>query len=685
MTKLGLAARIGMASLAIAACSDEFGPPDDHLLARTTELVQYSTCNELEYDLETMLIREAWASIEMSGDSRFGGGVDDASDGAPESGDDDRTEGEDYSGTNNQETGVDEADFVKTDGYHIYSLNGNRLHIFGVPQFGDLVPESVTELEGNPQEMLIDSDAGRAVVFSFIVPAQLPVGHPLRALTGISDETTDDYYWWRAPTLTKITVLDIADRRQPNLIREVYYEGWYQTARKVDSSVRVSTFAMLAHDWAYSWWEILDQANGNKTVAKRVAANRIRAMALDDLIPKMYVRTPDGQIVTDALSRQDCQAFHRPSDSHGYGVSSIISLDLLGDTFAWDADHVISNGATFYSSTDTMVLAEPAHSWWWYWWFPEDPDQLNVHTFDISVPGQTRYTGSGRIEGRLVDQFSISEHEGAIRLATTTNQWRWWIDDDEPPPITNNVWVLEGDGAGTVTTVGHVGDIAPGESIQSARFLGDKGYLVTFLRTDPLWTIDLADRTNPRVVGELEVPGFSTYLHPLGDTELLSIGVGGDENGANWRTTISMFNVGDFAHPALTASLPIDGEQGWGWSEALSEHKAFQYFAPKQLLAVPQSNYIEDTAGNYRYLSKLELVTVEPGVGLTRRGAIDHSAYYPTDQYWYYNDIRRSIFMGDYIYAISDKAITVHSLSDLAKVTDAVLPGYSPDDLYWWW
>ncbi|MGE3546457.1 MAG: beta-propeller domain-containing protein, partial [Kofleriaceae bacterium] len=354
-----------------------------------------------------------------------------------------------------------------------------------------------------------------------------------------------------------------------------------------------------------------------------------------------------------------------------------------GDTFAWDADHVISNTATFYSSADTLVLAETAHSWWWYWWFPEDPDQLNVHTFDISVPGQTRYTGSGRVEGTLVDQFSISEHEGAIRLATTTNRWRWWEDD--PPLVTNHIWVLEGDGAGTVTTVGHAGDIATGESIQSARFLGDKGYLVTFERIDPLWTIDLSDRTNPRVVGELEVPGFSTYLHPLGDTELLSIGVGGDQNGVNWRTTISLFNVGDFAHPSLTAALPIAGEDGWGWSEALWEHKAFQYFAPKQLLAVPQSNYSNDSVGNYRYLSKLELVSVEPGVGLTRKGSIDHSAYYPTDQYWYYNDIRRSIFMGDYIYAISDKAITVHNLSDLAKVNDAVLPGYSPDDYYWWW
>jgi hypothetical protein len=153
-----------------------------------------------------------------------------------------------------------------------------------------------------------------------------------------------------------------------------------------------------------------------------------------------------------------------------------------------------------------------------------------------------------------------------------------------------------------------------------------------------------------------------------------------------------MFDVGDFANPTLTDSLPLDLGSGWGWSEALWEHKAFTYWAPERLLAVPQSSYqpvgtSPEGWQEYRYLSRLELINVDPTTGLSRKGAIDHSAYYNADpdHYWSYVDIRRSIFMGDYVYAISDRAITVHRTSDLGQVTAQPLPGHQPDDLYWWW
>src|SRR5690606_4267117 len=120
-----------------------------------------------------------------------------------------REEGVDYSGTNNQEEGVDEADFVKTDGYHIYTLNGNRLHIMGVPEFGQLTAESVTKIEGFPRQMLLDKEQNRLVVFSHIDTYSLPDGHPLKQLVGVKD---DEARWhWRINQLTKITVLDITN------------------------------------------------------------------------------------------------------------------------------------------------------------------------------------------------------------------------------------------------------------------------------------------------------------------------------------------------------------------------------------------------------------------------------------------------------------------------------------------
>jgi hypothetical protein len=690
----GLAMRLSTAIVplslfALAACSDDFDGPGEHILARSTQLVQYESCNELEADLKNMVIHEIWADIERADQGGWGrGGLDDAAgdaSGSPGEGGG-RQEGVDYSGTNNQEQGVDEADFVKTDGYHIYTLNGNRLHIMGVPEFGQLTAESVTKIEGHPRQMLLDGAQNRLVVFSYIDTYSLPADHPLKQLVGYQDSASG--WRWRINQLSKVTVLDISNKLAPRLVREVFYEGWYQTARKVDSSIRMGGYSLIEPSIMWGWGKIYEDSGHNKVIAKNAVRNFVNRLALADFIPQIYVRMPDGHFETNSLSEGSCRSFHRPTDSHARGISSIISFDLLGESLHWDADHVVSNWTTFYASQDTLLLAEPAHDWWWYWWYQDDPDQLNIHSFDISVPGQTRYAGSGRVDGQIVDQFSLDEDKGAIRVATTTGlMWRWWAEREERPELENHVWVLEDHGA-QLDIVGHVGGIAKGERIMSSRFQGDKGYLVTFESIDPLFTLDLTDRTNPRVIGELKVPGFSTYLHPIADGKLLSIGV---DPAQRWRTQVSLFDVSDFAAPRLDMALPVEAQSSWGWSEALYDHKAFQYWAPKKLLAIPQSTYAHQSFGGeytYRYLSQLVLVNVDPANGvLGIKGRIDHSPYYDAEgnTRWRYVDIRRSIFMGDYVYAISDKAITAHHVTDLGKVAEQTLPGYTASDYYWWW
>jgi len=681
-----------LAALAVSSagvgCSDDDGP-DGHTLSRTTQLVQYNNCSALEADLKQTVIWEIWSDIDRTGYWGWGlGGAEGdagAGGGAPTNGDS-RQEGVDFSGTNNQEQGVDEADFVKTDGYHIYTLNGNRVHIMGVPEFGQLTAESVTNVEGYPTQMLLDSTRNKLVVFSQVDAYSLPEGHPLRAAVGANDE--DGGWYWRIPSLTKITVLDISNKTAPTLAREFYYEGWYQTARKVDSSIRMSGYSYIEPSITWRWWQIYNDNGMDKAATKRAVADMVNALELKDFIPQIYRREPNGHFETNSLSDNACRSFYRPTDSHARGISSIISLDLLGNDAHWDADHIVSNWATFYQSKDRLILAEQAHDWWWYWWYESDPDQLNIHSFDITVPGQTFYEGSGRVDGVIVDQFSIDEEEGAIRVATTKGLWgRWWVDAEDQQEMDNHVWVLEDQGA-NLGIVGHVGGIAPGERIMSSRFEGDKGYLVTFEQIDPLFTLDLSDNANPTVVGELKVPGFSTYLHPIEGGKLLSIGVDGTNR---WRTQVSMFDVSDFANPALSAALPVEAQNSWGWSEALYDHKAFQYWAPKGLLAIPQSTYAQTyTNGEtyYQYLSQLVLVNVDPvGGALSIKGRIDHSPYYSADPnaYWQYIDIRRSIFMGDYVYAVSDKAITAHRVSDLGKVAEQVMPGFVNGQYWWWW
>jgi len=672
--------------VALFGC-DDFDGPTDHELARTTSLIQYSSCSDLERDLKQMVKYELYADIDRA-DVSWGRGLEDVDAGgaAPTAGGD-RQEGVDFSGTNNQEAGVDEADFVKTDGYHIYTLNGNRLHIMGVPVFGELTAESVTKLEGSPRQILLDSAHDRLVVFSQINVYNLPDDHPLKKLVGFW--SSDDSAWyWRIKELSKITVLDIADKSAPKLVREVFYEGWYQTARKIDSSIRLSGYSVIDPAIMWGWYRIWEDNGHDKGATKARVTTYIDGLHLADFIPQIYVRTPDGHFATNSLSEGSCRSFYRPTDSHARGISSVISFDLLGSSFFWDADHVIANWSTFYASKDTLVLAEPAHDWWWYWWYTGDPDQLNVHAFDISVPGQTRYLGSGRVDGYILDQFSLDEDQGAIRVATTTGWWwRWWDEDSKRPEMENHVWVLENHGS-NLDIVGHAGGIAKGERLMTSRFEGNKGYLVTAQYTDPLFTVDLTDRTKPHVLGELVVPGFSTYLHPIDNGKLLAIGVDGTQR---WRTQISMFDVSNFEMPKLDAALPVDAQNSWGWSEATYDHKAFQYWAPKGLLAIPQSTYAQSYQNGqyqYQYLSQLVLVNVDAtGATLGVKGRIDHSAYYNSSPnvWWRWADIRRSIFMGDFVYAISDRAVTAHRVSDLGQVAAQTLPGYTETDYYWWW
>ena len=319
-------------------------------------------------------------------------------------------------------------------------------------------------------------------------------------------------------------------------------------------------------------------------------------------------------------------------------------------------------------------------------------ESTNIHTFDISQPGETTYAGSGRVDGTILDQFSISEYEGVVRVATTTGQWgRWWMQN--PAPMENHVITLShaldvDTGKTRLLEMGRVDGIAYNETIWSARFVEDRAYIVTFENMDPLWTIDLSNPTSPTIIGELKVPGVSTYIHPLSDNAILTIGLGpADEEtglGLDWgNTRLSLFNVSNFSDPQETQTLslspvedPTDGWT-WAWSEATWEHKAFQYWAPKGMLAVPLNtyryDYYYDENGRYHYeydwVSKLMIVNVTEE-GLELHGEVDHSQFYDTEEYhwWPSYNIRRSIFMGDYIYAISHAGVTVTHLDTLEEV-----------------
>ncbi len=694
----------------------------------TPDLVEFDDCDDLENRLKDVILEDYRIQLLQAVEEQYYYFWDDMilEDGMMAEADDSatggsspptttrRVEGTDFSGTNNQESGVDEADVVKTDGYYIYFLNGKKLEIMGVPEFGELVYQSNTTIEGNPQSMLLDGD--RLVVISSVSSWNIPASNPLYQAM----EWDEEYSSWRTYSLTKFSVFDISDRSDIELERELFIEGSYITAREVDGTIRTVTHAWMETRGLSSWLDLpegywsLDYDNPLRLQIREEVAYQtmleneevIADMSLSDLVPRIYERQGDS-VLTHSITNDDCASFVAPQDGFSRGINSIFSFDITAADFDFEADHIIGNYPLVYSSADALILAEKSWDSWWFWNSDDSDEATNIHMFDISDPGTTEYIASGRVDGTIQDQFSLSEYQGVIRVASTEGQWgRWWLAD--PEPMTSNVVTLQpttdATGHTTLEQIGIVEGIAPNETIWSARFVEDRAYIVTFENMDPLWTIDLSDPTNPVIMGELKIPGVSTYIHPISEDTLLTIGMGPADletgEGLDWSNVrLSLFDVSDFTNPLETTTLtisPVEDENNpcWSWSnsEATYEHKAFQYWAPKSMLAVPMNTY---TSGYYDYetrtytecprewVSKLMITNVTE-TSLTSYGEVDHSEFYDSEQYWWnsYN-IRRSIFMGNYIYAISANGITATNLTTMENSASLQLEYQNPYESYY--
>ena len=696
-------------------------------------LLTFTDCEELEDQLKTSISEEyriqllqaveqqyfygGWFMDDVMMDGAVAESSSDSATGGSNSIQPRREQGTDFSGTNNQEQGVDEADFVKTDGYYIYFLNGNTLVILGVPEFGELEPLSNTSVEGTPQAMMLDGD--RLVVISTVSSWNIPTSNPLYEAMDWDEE----YSSWRTSSLTKFSVFDISDRSNPDLERELFLEGSYITAREVNGTIRTVSHAWLNLPQMKSWldlpegyWDLDYEDPLRLEIREKVAyqtmldnQQSLNEISIGDIIPRVYERI-NGAVITHGLSDSECNDFVAPEDGLNRGFNSIFTFDLGADRFDFDADHIVGNYPMVYASQDQLILSENAWDWWWFWGDDDSRESTNLHTFDISNPAETIYTGSGRVDGTILNQFSLSEYQGIIRVATTEGQWaRWWMED--PEPMSSSVVTLINQvntttGELSLEEIGKVDGIAPEERIWSARFDGDRAYLVTFRQIDPLWVIDLSNPAQPLILGELEIPGVSTYIHPLSKDALLTIGMGpaGEDGfGLDWSSTrLSIFDISDPTAPNVSSILSVSpvsnaGDNSWTWSysEASYEHKAFQYWAPKDMLAIPLSTYRYntwyDSAGNYHwnydYVSKLMLVNIPlDGTNMTIHGEVNHSNFFNDDDnnYWWndYN-IRRSIFMGDYVYAISSGGVTATNLTSMEQSASIQLDYQSPYNNYY--
>ena len=309
-----------------------------------------------------------------------------------------------------------------------------------------------------------------------------------------------------------------------------------------------------------------------------------------------------------------------------------------------------------YASGTTLYLVQPGWTRTWDW-DPHPERTTVIHAFDLDPDSEqpVSYAAVGEVPGYTFDQFALSEHEGHLRVAT---QDGWWWTGDEGSRVT----VLARNDR-DLSAVGSLPGIAPGERLYAVRFVGDVGFAVTFEQIDPLFTIDLSDPTTPVILGELEVTGYSTYLHPVGEDQLLALGLEIDPNGIIVEgLSVSWFDVSDLEAPTLFDRLVFSGH-GWSWSEALYDHHAITYH--RDVLSFPRYRWT-DIPG---WESSLTVVDAVPGQPLLHLGDISHDDLGSPDSY---NRLRRSVVIEDWLYSISDAGVKVTPLRDPGDVVATV-------------
>lgn len=641
--------------------SDE-GPPGVVRRLQVSSFSGTEACDDLEQYLQDSAVTEMRARLDaqrLRGDHWM---AVDAGTSGPPSGP------SAYTTTNVQTEGVDEADLVKNDGERIFALAGGTLFASQSWPASELALRGRLALDGTPLEMLLDEKDRLAVLSSVALPPP------------VSDVGGGNAYGWGR--VVRLSVVDVRDVSQPSVTRELYFPGSYVSARRIGSSVRVVLRDSLRYPADIQWYPDLtgiDSRDAERVreryEAMKVANEaRIRAHPLEGWLPSARVRTSQGKVVRVAY---DCADFIRSSAVTQGGLLSVLTYNL-------DEPDRVSRTALLgwvgevYASHESLYVASP--HWWWY---PRagQGTATYLYKFDIRQPDRAPLVATGVVDGTLVDSFSLDEHEGFLRVASTETHYEQ-TQSTLFIRTTNRVHVLA-ENAGVLTEVGTSPELAPGERITSARFLGDRAFVVTFRTIDPLFTVDLADPTRPRVLGELKIPGFSTYLHPIDENHLVGVGQFIPENG-DWtgrKLQLSLFDVSDLAHPKQKSVLYL-GDFNTS-SAALGDHRAFTWLPEKKLLAIPlmdwDSGCTSDVVCWSTFTSELRVFSLDTATGFTERGAISIADMVQEvePQWGWYGSwspiVSRSVIADDYVYALSASGIRAAHVSDLAHPVGTVL------------
>jgi hypothetical protein len=564
-----------------------------------------------------------------------------------------------HSQTNTQVAGVDEGDIIENDGRHLYILSRDELVIVDAQNADAPMVASRTKIDGSPlAEYLHD---GRLTVLSSVwTPANVPGNPGIMPLLGM-----------RHAGQVQVTVYDVADPAEPRLLSSTRIDGAYVDSRMVAGRLAL----VVQNDLLAGYWSgapvimpaVMPEgrvAFAAPPVSDTVLAKRIRQAPVARMLPTWTttVAKADGTSTTSApqlVSRP--QDVLSPAMGNEVNLTSVVLVNVHAatPTIAGATSVIGGYASTLHMNAEELYVFSPRQEW-------INGERTDVQRFDITGAAP-RFIASGSFSGHLLNQFSADDNGDFLRVAVTKTTFETAADNASPtlgsPDIavslpfmpwnanrSNAVYVLATQGD-TLAVVGSVENIAPGESIMSARFVGETAYMVTFEQVDPLYVVDLSTPTAPRIAGELKVPGFSRFLQPLDDGFLLGIGRDADpDTGRTRGLKVSLFDVRDASAPKEVGTFLVDQPaDGWSWSDAEWNHHALGFYPELDVVALPVQSFVmvaaDSPAGFPTWQTRAGVVVldIDPVTGITELGTVEHDSR-----------LLRTARIGSTIYSVAD-------------------------------
>ena len=554
----------------------------------------------------------------------------------------------DYSTTNVQVQGVDEADVVKTDGEFIYQVNKQNVVVLKAYPSDDIKEVSKLSFDDKnffPIELYVDSK------YLIVIGS-----HTKNILI------SEDVSYSGSRDLTQAVIYDISDKYNIQKIREVELEGYYVSSRKIGTSLYIVT---------------------NKSIGYYIEEN-------SSILHPVYRDTVDKEQYNE-IDFSNIRYFPNTRESN-YMIIGALNLEKPENKI--NIYTYLGAGQNIYASMQDLYVAVTKYDYTYMDSVNSSPQvskimipssntnkATTVYKFSLAN-GQITYLNKGEVPGEVINQFAMDENKNYFRIATTTG-YIW----SSKEPSENNVYVLDE----TMNIAGKIEGIAPGEKIYSVRFMGDKGYLVTFRTVDPLFVIDLKDPFNPAILGKLKIPGYSDYLHPYDENHIIGFGKNTEEYSGNayyQGIKIALFDVSDVNNPIQKFYETI-GDRGTD-SEILRNHKALLFSKDRNIIAFPitlmeigDKTVTGDTASITQYgtftFQGAYVYELDLTEGFKLKGRITHMTdadlkligdYIPYD---YDKNVERILYINNDLYTLSKGIIKANDLYTLAEKNSVVI------------